>query len=121
MVPCGELGLFSAALVANDGSRFKAVSTRDNNFTVHNVKRRIERVARLIVGIGRIRIPRRAGGPGPRGAVRAAGPEDRSVRAQMAMLKTIQAEVEASPDGRSVFGDPSDRSTSNIRRIIVSA
>jgi transposase len=31
---CRELGLFSKALVALDGSKFKAVNSRDNNFTL---------------------------------------------------------------------------------------
>ena len=37
-----QLGLFGAALVAIDGSKFKAVNTRDKNFTAYKVKRRID-------------------------------------------------------------------------------
>ena len=32
---CREIGLFTAALVAIDGSKFKAVNNRDRNFTPH--------------------------------------------------------------------------------------
>ena len=39
---CRELGLFSNAIVALDGSKFKAVNSRDNNFTMNKVERRIE-------------------------------------------------------------------------------
>lgn len=42
VVLCRQLGLFGAALVAIDGSKFKAVNTRDKNFTAYKVKRRIE-------------------------------------------------------------------------------
>ena len=50
MVLCRQLGLFGAALLAIDGSKFKAVNTRDRNFTAYKVKRRIEQVAEHIAG-----------------------------------------------------------------------
>jgi hypothetical protein len=40
---CRELELFSATLVAIDGSKFKAVNNRDNNYTQNSVKRRLKR------------------------------------------------------------------------------
>ena len=39
---CRDLGLFSKSLVAVDGSKFKGVNSRDNNFTVNKVAKRIE-------------------------------------------------------------------------------
>ena len=48
VVLCRQLGLFGSALVAIDGSKFKAVNTRDKNFTAYKVKRRIEQVAEHI-------------------------------------------------------------------------
>jgi hypothetical protein len=50
VVLCRQLGLFGAALVAIDGSKFKAVNTPDRNFTAYKVKRRIEQVAEHIAG-----------------------------------------------------------------------
>ena len=41
---CRRLNLFSQALVAIDGSKFKAVNSRDRNFTRTKVKRRIEQI-----------------------------------------------------------------------------
>jgi len=41
---CRRLDLFSQALVAIDGSKFKAVNSRDRNFTRAKVKRRIEQI-----------------------------------------------------------------------------
>ena len=38
-----ELQLFSATLVAIDGSKFKAVNSRDKNFTRKSVKLRIKK------------------------------------------------------------------------------
>ena len=41
---CRKLDLFSAASVAIDGSKFKAVNARDKNFTEAKVKRRLEQI-----------------------------------------------------------------------------
>ncbi|HEY8159106.1 MAG TPA: IS1182 family transposase [Methylobacter sp.] len=42
IVLCQQLGLFSEALVAIDGSKFKAVNNRDRNFTSAKLQRRME-------------------------------------------------------------------------------
>jgi transposase len=41
---CRKIGLLSAASVAIDGSKFKAVNARDKNFTEAKMKRRLERI-----------------------------------------------------------------------------
>ncbi len=41
---CRKLNLFTRAVVALDGSKFKAVTNRDKNFTVAKVAKRIEQV-----------------------------------------------------------------------------
>ena len=41
---CRKLNLFSQAIVAIDGSKFKAVNNRDKNFTTGKVKRRMEQI-----------------------------------------------------------------------------
>lgn len=54
---CRELGLFSKAIVAIDGSKFKAVNSRDNNFTANKVEKRIEQaeihIARYLTALER--------------------------------------------------------------------
>ena len=42
VVLCQQLGLFSEALVAIDGSKFKSVNNRDINFTSTKLQRRME-------------------------------------------------------------------------------
>ena len=44
IVLCRQLNLFSEAVVAVDGSKFKAVNNRDKNFTVAKVAKRLEQV-----------------------------------------------------------------------------
>jgi transposase len=41
---CRRLALFTHALAAIDGSKFKAVNTRDKNFTRASIQRRLEQV-----------------------------------------------------------------------------
>jgi len=41
---CRQLDLFAHAVAAIDGSRFKAVNTRDKNFTRVSIQRRMEQV-----------------------------------------------------------------------------
>ena len=44
VVLCRRLELFADASVAIDGSKFKAVNTRDRNFTRAKMKRRLEQI-----------------------------------------------------------------------------
>jgi transposase len=44
IILCRELGLIAGGTVAVDGSRFKAVNTRDRNYTPNAVRRRIEQI-----------------------------------------------------------------------------
>jgi hypothetical protein len=44
---CRRLELFSEASVAIDGSKFKAVNTRDRNFTQAKMQRRPARTSRF--------------------------------------------------------------------------
>jgi transposase len=41
---CRRLDLFSEAVVAVDGSKFKAANNRDKNFTPHKLQKRIEQI-----------------------------------------------------------------------------
>src|SRR4029453_16797443 len=50
VVLCQQLGLFSEALVAIDGSKFKAVNHRDRNFTSAKLQRRMEDIESSING-----------------------------------------------------------------------
>jgi len=50
VVLCRAIGLFTQALAAVDGSKFKAVNTRDKNFTPVKLQKRIAQVAEHIAG-----------------------------------------------------------------------
>ena len=108
---CRELELFSATLVAIDGSTFKAVNSRDKNFTRKSVQRRLERtqanIARYLAKLD---------------AVDKAEPEIRevttaelkqkiaSMEAKMEELKQHEVEVQAPPGNQVSLTDPDARS-----------
>ena len=108
---CRELQLFSGVLVAIDGSKFKAVNSRDNNYTVKSVKRRIkktqENIERYLAKLD---------------DVDAEEPEIRevtakelrkkiaSMEAKMDELKAKQQEVAEHPDKQVSTTDPDCRS-----------
>jgi transposase len=48
IVLCRRLNLFTEAMVAIDGSKFKAVNARDKNFTKHKIKVRIEHLEQAV-------------------------------------------------------------------------
>ena len=106
IVLCRQLGLFGSALVAIDGSKFKAVNTRDKNFTAYKVKRRIVQVAEHIAGYLQDldTADRHEGEAVEARSGRLVEKIDR-LRAQMAMLTVMEAEVEAAPDGQVSLTD----------------
>ncbi len=48
VVLCRRLDLFAEAIVAIDGSKFKAVNNRDKNFTEHKLKARVQQIEESI-------------------------------------------------------------------------
>jgi transposase len=117
VVLCRQLGLFGSALVAIDGSKFKAVNTRDKNFTAYKVKRRIEQVAEHIAGyLQDLDTADRQEGQGVEARSDRLVEKVERLRAQMAMLKAMEAEVEAAPDGQVSLTDPDARSMATSGR-----
>ena len=117
IVLCRELGLFTQAVAAIDGSKFKAVNTRDKNFTATKLKKRMEQVAKHIAGYLRdLDTADRLEGE----AAEARGGRLRDkielLRAQMQALKAMEAEVAASPDGQVSLTDPDARSMATSGR-----
>jgi transposase len=108
---CRELELFSATLVAIDGSKFKAVNSRDKNFTRRSVKIRIKKtqanIDRYLAKLDAVdkEEPEIA-------AVTAAELKQKiaSMEAKMDELKDYETEVEAHPDQQVSVTDPDSRS-----------
>ena len=111
IVLCRQFNLFTRAVVAIDGSKFKAVNTRDRNFTVARLGKRIEQVetsiARYLAALDRA--DRQDGdvaeAKAPRLKEKIAG-----LRRQMQSLKEMGKRVKAAPDGQVSLTDPDARS-----------
>ena len=111
VVLCQQLGLFSEALVAIDGSKFKAVNNRDRNFTSAKLQRRMEEIESSIhryltdldtadrqePAVAQLRTERL---------------QDKitALKAQMTALKAIEVQLEATPDKQISLTDPDARS-----------
>jgi transposase len=114
IVLCRELNLFSEALVAIDGSKFKAVNNRDKNFTTAKMKRRmaainesIERYLKSMDTADRAE-PEVA-------ALKKDRLQDKidALKRQMEQLRVIEAQMNASPDKQVSLTDPDARSMKN--------
>ena len=108
---CRELELFSATLVAIDGSKFKAVNSRDKNFTKKSVQRRLQKTqANIDRYLAKLDAVDREE-PEIR-EVSAAELQQKiaSMEAKMEELKIHEAEVEAHPDHQVSLTDPDARS-----------
>jgi len=117
IVLCRQIGLFTQSLAAVDGSKFKAVNTRDKNFTPTKLKKRIEQVAEHIAGyLQDLDTADRLEGEAVE--ARSAKLKDKiaTLRAQMQALKAMEAAVEASPDGQVSLTDPDARSMATSGR-----
>jgi len=119
---CRKMGLLAKASVAIDGSKFKAVNSRDNNFTKGkdgaapgaDRGERARYLSQLDKAIARqlpVRRLRRSLWPGPRGSGEADQLEEEVKR-----LKAIEKVMLAAPDQQVSFTDPDSRSMATSGR-----
>jgi len=111
VVLCQQLGLFSEALVAIDGSKFKAVNNRDRNFTSAKLQRRMEEIESSINGY--LAALDTADRQEPAVAqVKAERLQDKIValKAQMQALKEIEVRLNETADKQISLTDPDARS-----------
>jgi transposase len=108
---CRKLNLFTRAVVALDGSKFKAVNNRDKNFTVAKVAKRIEQVE---AGIARYlaALDRADRQPGEETEARTHRLKQKiaGLRRAMQSLKEMEQQVEAASDQQISLTDPDARS-----------
>jgi transposase len=114
---CRRLKLFAKAIVAIDGSKFKAVNNRDKNYTVAKVAKRMEQVdasiARYLVALDRA--DREESDVTEAGTTRI---KDKiaGLRRQMQDLKAMEQQVHVAPDKQVSLTDPDARSMATSGR-----
>jgi transposase len=114
IVLCRELNLFTQALVAIDGSKFKAVNNRDKNFTSGKMKRRLASINESIERY--LRAMDTADRAEPEVAALKRGRlQDKiaALKQQMERLRAIETQMNASPDKQVSLTDPDARSMKN--------
>jgi transposase len=117
VVLCRNLNLFTEALVAIDGSKFKAVNGRDKNFTAHKLAARMQQleksVARYLADLDRAdRDPTAV----TEARVEHLKEKVETVKAQMQRLKQLGEQMAQTPDGQISLTDPDARSMATSAR-----
>src|SRR5919206_1388500 len=111
VVLCRALGLFTRAVVAIDGSKFKAVNNRDKNYTVAKVIGRMEQVDASIARYLRAldQADREESDVAEAKSVRLKE-KIAGLRQQMQALKVMEQTVQGAPDQQVSLTDPDARS-----------
>src|SRR5450631_549740 len=111
IVLCRKLDLFTEAIVAIDGSKFKAVNNRDKNFTPAKMQRRMaqieENIARYLADMDTADRAEPEVAELKKGRLQA---KIAALKEQMLQLKRLEAQMLASPDQQLSLTDPDARS-----------
>jgi transposase len=107
---CRQIGLLTGGVVAVDGSRFKAVNTRDKNYTPAAVRRRIEQAEASIERYLQA-LDTADRQEGEEAELRGDRLKERlaSLRRQVRELQAMEAEVAQAPDRQISLTDPDAR------------
>jgi transposase len=114
---CRSLNLFSEAIVAIDGSKFKAVNNRDKNFTDRKLEARLqqleESIARYLAELDRAdREPAQVS----EGQVSRLKEKITKIKVQMERLKQVGKQMQEAPDNQISLTDPDARSMATSGR-----
>ena len=114
IVLCRRLDLFTQALVAIDGSKFKAVNNRDKNFTSSKLKRRLAEIDASIAGyLAALDSADRAEpevAPLKKGHLQG---KIAALKEQMRELRAIETQMQADGQAQVSLTDPDARSMKN--------
>jgi len=106
---CRRLGLFGDAVIAIDGSKFKAVNNRDQNFTRAKMQRRLAEIEAAIARY-MAELDGADAEPGSEERVEHLEQKLASLHAYMAELKIVDEQLRASSDSQVSMTDPDARS-----------
>jgi transposase len=117
---CRRLDLFTEAIVAIDGSKFKAVNNQGKNFTPAKMKRRLEQIDKSIARyLGQL-----DSADHEEPSIAAASSERlnekiAALKEEMQRLKALEAEMNAAPDKQLSLTDPDARAMKTQRKGVV--
>jgi transposase len=114
---CVDLGMFHRGVAAIDGAKFKAVNSRDRNFTRGKLKRRMEQITE---SIGRyleaLDVADLQEGPEVEEKVARLTDKVAAMRTRLAELQEIEKQVHKSPDQQISLTDPDSRAMATNMR-----
>jgi transposase len=114
---CRRLELFTHAVAAIDGSKFKAVNTRDKNFTPAKLKARIDQVEASIERyLSALETADRQEGELAQAKAGRLKEKIAALREQMAAFKAMEPVLEAAPGRQVSLTDPDARSMATSGR-----
>ena len=115
---CRQLNLFADASVAIDGAKFKAVNTRDRNFTRGKMKRRLEQIEKSVERYLHQLDSADRQEPSLARTTKTARLKDKiaTLKEEMERLKKLEARMLAAPDQQISLTDPDARSMATSGR-----
>jgi len=117
VVLCRQLNVFAEAMVAIDGSQFKAVNNRDRNFTRAKLKRRLEQIEESIARyLGQLDSADRSEAHTAPLKRERLTEKIATLKEQMQRLRELEGELEKTPDGQISLTDPDARSMATSGR-----
>lgn len=121
VVLCRELGLFANAVVAIDGSKFKAVNAHDRNFTRGKVEKRLAQIDQCIARyLSALDTADRQAPDIAEARTARLKEKIETMKLQMGKLKQIQEQLGQEPTGQVSLTDPDARAmaTSTSRGLV---
>jgi transposase len=118
VVLCRQLNLLTEATVAIDGSKFKAVNNRDNNFTTNKIKRRREQIEASIERYlsALETADRQESADFTEAKVQRLKEKLDKLKQHMAKLDTVETQLQKTPDKQISLTDPDARSMATSGR-----
>jgi hypothetical protein len=117
VVLCRRLELFSEASVAIDGSKFKAVNTRDRNFTQAKMQRRLAQIDESIARyLSRLDSADRQGEAVPEAKITRLNEKIAALRQEIQRLNALDSEMMQTEDRQISLTDPDARSMATSGR-----
>ena len=115
---CRTLGLFREASVAIDGSKFKAVNNRDNNFTRAKMQRRLAQIEESVARYLHQMDSADRQEPSEARTAKTARLKEKiaKLKEEMRRLKTLEAQMLATLDQQISLTDPDSRSMATSGR-----
>jgi len=114
---CKKLNLFAEAFVAIDGSKFKAVNSRDRNFTKAKMPRRLQQIdASIERYLGQIASADRQEAAVATDNTQRLEDKITALKTEMARLKQLEVQMRQTPDQQISLTDPDARSMATSGR-----